>query len=141
MAYYFTGGARATHILAVGNPATWWPALAAGVWMALQAFHYPRTVEGRRIAGQGGPARTLALQGGFVRRNQSANVAPGPVLRYLLEGLLRPHPPAADLVDALIGEDSGRPGERVAAGTVALARQVDLHERLLHRIEGVLVVA
>ncbi|MEA2566763.1 MAG: dolichyl-phosphate-mannose-protein mannosyltransferase [Actinomycetota bacterium] len=65
VAYYFTGGAKATHILAVGNPATWWPALAAGVWMAVQAFRYPHTAEGRRIAGQGGPVRTLSLRGGF----------------------------------------------------------------------------
>ena len=54
VAYYFTGGARATHILAFGNPAVWWPALAAGVWMVVQAFRYPRTAEGRRIAAVGG---------------------------------------------------------------------------------------
>src|SRR3989442_4981416 len=50
-------------------------------------------------------------------------------------------PPAADLVDALVGEDSGGPRERVGAGAIAPAREVDLHEGLLHRVEGVLVVA
>ena len=38
VAYYFTGGAKATHILAFGNPATWWPALAAALWLAYRAL-------------------------------------------------------------------------------------------------------
>lgn len=50
VAYYFTGGAKATHILAFGNPATWWPALAAGVWMVVQSFRFPRSPEGRRLS-------------------------------------------------------------------------------------------
>src|SRR5207247_1241321 len=45
-----------------------------------------------------------------------------------------------DLVDAPVGEDARRPGERMGAGTIALTRQVDFHQRLLHRVEGVLVV-
>ena len=62
VAYYFTGGAKATHILAVGNPATWWVALAAGVWMVVQAFRYPRTAEGRRIAGSGAGSELLVRE-------------------------------------------------------------------------------
>ena len=38
VAYYFTGGVRDRHILAFGNPATWWLALAAGLWFLYKAL-------------------------------------------------------------------------------------------------------
>ena len=38
VAYYFQGGNTATHILAFGNPAVWWPCLAVAVWLAYKAI-------------------------------------------------------------------------------------------------------
>jgi dolichyl-phosphate-mannose--protein O-mannosyl transferase len=38
VAYYFTGGVKDRHILAFGNPAIWWLALAAGAWFLYKAL-------------------------------------------------------------------------------------------------------
>ncbi|HMC07795.1 MAG TPA: phospholipid carrier-dependent glycosyltransferase [Actinomycetota bacterium] len=45
--HYFQGGAKAAHVLAFGNPATWWPALGAGAWFLYRAVrrrHGPETI-------------------------------------------------------------------------------------------------
>jgi dolichyl-phosphate-mannose--protein O-mannosyl transferase len=50
VAYYFhsfQGGTKAAHVLAFGSPATWWPALGAGVWLVYRAVrrrHGPETI-------------------------------------------------------------------------------------------------
>lgn len=38
VAYFWEGEPKASHILAFGNPAIWWPALLAAVWMVLRSF-------------------------------------------------------------------------------------------------------
>lgn len=42
IAYYYQGSPKATHILAFGNPATWWASLLAAVWLLVRSFSYQR---------------------------------------------------------------------------------------------------
>lgn len=52
VAYYWNGKPQATHILAVGNPATWYASLVAGVWLLV------------RSARRRSPERTVAVAWG-----------------------------------------------------------------------------
>jgi dolichyl-phosphate-mannose-protein mannosyltransferase len=38
IAYFYEGEPQATHILAFGNPVTWWAALGAGIWLVVRSL-------------------------------------------------------------------------------------------------------
>ncbi|MFN2610265.1 MAG: dolichyl-phosphate-mannose--protein mannosyltransferase [Actinomycetota bacterium] len=50
IAYYFEGTPKATHILAFGNPATWWASLLAAIWLLFQTFRPSRWRPERLVA-------------------------------------------------------------------------------------------
>ncbi|MGH2767427.1 MAG: phospholipid carrier-dependent glycosyltransferase [Actinomycetota bacterium] len=50
IAYWWTLGPKPNYILAFGNPATWWPALVAGLWLLARSF---RRWRGERVIGVG----------------------------------------------------------------------------------------
>ncbi|HVE76849.1 MAG TPA: phospholipid carrier-dependent glycosyltransferase [Actinomycetota bacterium] len=37
VAYFYEGEPKSRHVMAVGNPAVWWPAMAAGVWLLIRS--------------------------------------------------------------------------------------------------------
>lgn len=59
IAYYYTGPPeteKVHHILALGNPLVWWPALAAGVWLLVRSF---RSRRAERVVATGWLAQYL----------------------------------------------------------------------------------